>query len=381
VIFEPIMDYLNSREVYLADVYAPPFIYSIGCHLFNIHNHVEPVYFEGGKIPHIPLHLCFTAPAGFMKSFFQTLFVGDAYSILHGVENLPTTQITEITTAGLIGGHEINKWTNTTEEVPGLVDEYKYGIIATEEFDAITSSSKMGYNSTMEHQLLTILDRGIYTKRTKMGEKTNKVFTTFWIANQPDKQINVGSGIMRRFLHLLYAPTPDEFEVFREKWWKQKGIKPSSEELHVIRARISNFRSMLRQIRRIGFDDSVYKFYSKHNLLPYECTIFDRVLIGHHLTVYGADEVILIGIDKEVRAHLNRFIKWKTAISIGADLYQIYRLIQSENSHGIDMKTLYRLLVKLNINTGNFEDKISRLRKSGIVKLKDGKLTIANEVM
>jgi len=377
MIYDAIMDELNSREVYLADIYAPPFIYSITCHMFNIYNQTNSVYFEGGRVPHIPLHLCFTAPAGFMKSFFQTLFVGDKYSILHGT-NIPATQMTEITTAGLIGGHDINKWTSTAEEVRGLIDEYKMGIIATEEFDAITSATKAGYNTTLEHQLLTILDRGVYSKRTKLGEKTNKVFTTFWIANQPDKQINVSSGIMRRFLHLLYAPTPTEFQIFREKWWKQKNLKPSS-NLDRVRRIIDNFPNLLNQIQRVVFRDEVYKFYDKHNLLPYECSIFDRVLIGHHLSVYGADRIIEIGLDDIIKEHLERFIKWKTAITIGADLYQIYTLIKSNG--GLSVKELYNYLIKLNISIVNVEDKITRLRKAGIIKIKDGLLVIANEVM
>jgi len=379
MIYDMIMDELNHREVYLYEIYAPPFIVSTACHLFNIFNYQHKVYYEGGKIPHYVLHLCFTAPAGFMKSFIQDQFIGDEYSILSGTE-IPTAKFTEVTSAGLVGSTDPNKWTRIAEEVPGLLDDYKYGIIATEEFDALTLASKKDYNSNLEHHLLTVLDKGVYYKRTKYGEKKDKVFTTFWVANQPERQVDVSSGIARRFLHLLYVPTPQEFDVFSEKWWSQKNVKPS-DSLVVIRDRLNNFRNLLKLIRRVEFDDSVKRFYDKHELVPHECILLDRYILGYTIARYGVDETLVLTVDdKDLKEQLERLITWREQITFGADLIQLYYIIRSANNEGIEIRKLYRLITKLNLKVDNVNKYLTKLRQLGFVKVAGGKVYLQEDL-
>jgi len=379
MIYDDIMDELNYREVYKYETYAPPFIVSIACHLFNIFNYQHKVYYEGGKIPHYCLHICFTAPAGFMKSFMQSMFIGDEHSILYNT-SIPTTMVTEITTAGLVGTMERNKWTKMGEEVEGLLDEYKYGIVASEEFDAITSASKKDYNTNLEHQLLTILDRGIYTKRTLAGEKTDKVFTTFWVANQPEKQISVSSGIFRRFLHLLYLPSPSEFNEFRDTWWSQKN-KPPSAQLDHIRDKIDNFRNLLPLIRRIEFGDDIYRFYEHHELVPHECILLDRYILGYHLARYGVDETITLSIDdNDLKNQLELLIKWREQVLFGADVIQVYYIIKDYNGNGIELRKLYKQITKLNMKLERVNNHVMKLHQMGIVRIQNGRVKLADDV-
>ena len=100
-LFELILQELEYRGVAFVRKFAPPYIASIGAHLFNIHNKEHQVFYELGRIPDMRVHIMMVAPPGFTLDphslvlmedgslkFLKDVRVGDRLASIDGRPNI-----------------------------------------------------------------------------------------------------------------------------------------------------------------------------------------------------------------------------------------------------------------------------------------------------
>lgn len=323
-VYADIMDELNSRETYKHEIYAPYYIASYGTHCFNLMNQREKIYWDGKRLPNMRMHVLFVAPPGFMKSHYLGIMGGDDYSIFRntGVDIGAEQSMTE---AGFIGTIvNINGIGTPTE---GAAMTFKQGMLMIDEFSAITNALKVQYNSQLDTQLLAALDHGRVFKRLGGGKIEYTTNLTLWAGVQPARY-DMTSGLGRRLCYLLFLPTRQDNDLLMETMHRTRNIAPVDSDMLKLRERISKWKESMNIIKRVEFSDSVLNKYKELGLFSYESSYFDRILLGWHLAVYGADTTMYIDVkDNEIDTIIKREKKWRDTIGKGVDYAQLMKLI------------------------------------------------------
>jgi len=157
VIYDAILEELKSREVYKAEVYAPFYICSFGCHEFNLYNQMAEIYFEAREVPSLRMHILFVAPPGMMKSFYMKQFLQGKYAIFRGT-GLNFGFESTLTEAGFVG--TVMNVAGDILITDGAAKIYADGILGVDEFSAITKALQQQHSTQLDTQLLSALDHG-----------------------------------------------------------------------------------------------------------------------------------------------------------------------------------------------------------------------------
>lgn len=384
-IIQPILEELESRFVYKADVYAPFYISSYATHVFNLHNQENEVYWESKKIPNLRLHLMFIAPPGFMKSFYGDTMCGNTYSIF-GNTGVDIGIEASMTEAGLVG--------TVTQEgtaVVGAAGIYSKGIVFIDEFSAITNALQSQYNSQMDPQLLSILDSGKVSKRLSAGPLTYDTNMTLWTGVQPAKY-DLSSGMGRRLCFMLFVPTAaDNAELIRRQRL-MRNIETNKGQLELLRTKINNWRSSIYNIQHVEFDSSVDRMHEKLGLFSFEVSHFNRIMLGYCLARDGGDTSVTIDAkDKNLIQLLERAKRWRDSIVMGVDYLQLMKTvrIQGDAKANADMGTISytcekKYLIKESLmvgwNTQQVSEKLIEMNRFGLIKLSGSQVIITDRL-
>lgn len=233
--------------------------------------------------------------------------------------------VTHNTEAGFIGTIvNINGIGTPTE---GAAMTFKQGMLMIDEFSAITNALKVQYNSQLDTQLLAALDHGRVFKRLGGGKIEYTTNLTLWAGVQPARY-DMTSGLGRRLCYLLFLPTRQDNDLLMETMHRTRNIAPVDSDMLKLRERISKWKESMNIIKRVEFSDSVLNKYKELGLFSYESSYFDRILLGWHLAVYGADTTMYIDVkDNEIDTIIKREKKWRDTIGKGVDYAQLMKLI------------------------------------------------------
>jgi len=215
---------LSERKVIFAERFIPYFFMSYGAHIFNLMNFRRHIYFEHGRIPDMRCHLLFVAPPGFSKSFFMKQCFSEDFGIL----NTPTIKTTfqgSCTEAGFVGTIEKNK--GTPIKRMGLAEEYKDGIVAIEEFTAITKVLEQKHSLTFEAQLNSALFGGLVKKRLASGSISYRTRVTL-IAGTQIAKFDISGGLGRRLSYIYWVPSPSDFRKLAQAVRKERTFRWTS---------------------------------------------------------------------------------------------------------------------------------------------------------
>jgi len=212
------MEELERRNALKREVYAPYYVCSYAMHCFNIMNKSRQIYWEGGEIPNLRLHIIFVAPPGYMKSYYLRQMGGGEHAILNtynetlgnGIQMVYKQNLNE---AGLVGTfiHSGNR----VERQIGAAEEYSNGFLLIDEFKGITDALNASYNSQMDTQLLAALDHGHISKQMAAGIIDFDTNFTMWGGVQPARY-ELAGGMGRRMLFLLNIPDKELKEQLRD---------------------------------------------------------------------------------------------------------------------------------------------------------------------
>ena len=254
-LYDMILEELKARNVYKYETFGPFYICSFACHVFNLHNRREEVYFEAREVPSLRMHILFVAPPGWSKSFYMKQFLQGKYAIFRGT-GLNYGFESTLTEAGFVG--TIRYEMGEILIIDGAAKIYSDGIIGIDEFSAITKALQQQHSTLLDTQLLAALDHGLVCKRLGAGKIEYETQLTLWAGIQP-MRFDLTSGMGRRFIYLAFFPTKDEADTLLQSWWKSKNVRPDVRHLEKIRHRIRQFMKDIRQVRQLDFTDKVLK--------------------------------------------------------------------------------------------------------------------------
>ena len=386
-VLDTIMGELHDRKAYLADTYAPYYVYSYGVHAFNLHNQRCKLYSEGGQLPNMRLSILFVAPSGFMKTYYRRQMVDRTSGIFTGCKvQLGYEQ--ELSGAGLVGTFKPYKDPTTTcdIEVEGAAKTYQYGIVSVDEFSGITNALTSHYNNQMDSQLLMILDSGEVFKHLGSGKIEFITYMTLWAGVQPARY-DLRSGMGRRMVFLVFIPTKhDNANLIRAQHDAQNIAQDNVRMTHIW-DEVNTWVDDINKIERIEFDESLTELYLNMDLFSFEVSYFNRLALGYELAVNGPRKKITVDAhDKGIREMFEQQKQWRTNIMIGIEVVQMAKLISmggiedKEGNISIDRRKLMTDATMVGWNAGQVNEKLQELMKQGFVKIRGHNITLECEL-
>lgn len=363
---------MHSRKAYLGDTYTPYFVCSYAAHAFNLINQKEQIYWEGKRLPSMRLHLIFVAPPGYMKSYYMNQ-MGDRDVGVFGGSKIQIGYKQSMSEAGLVG--TIRVFEDVPYETEGVAKTYKDGIVMIDEFSAITNAMKISYNNQMDSQLLALLDHGRINKDLAGGNIEYQSNMTLWGGVQPARY-DFTSGMGRRMCFMLFLPTAIDNDNLMDIMNETRNIKVDRHQMNAIWGAIDKWYDDLHVIKHVEFDDSVLRLYKRLRLNSFESPLFDRLLLGYHLSMYPPDEHIIVSAKDPMLLDLvSREKQWRDDIVRGVPLIQIKRIIsmcgvQQDGMFAINKKELADSATMLGWNVQQVNELLVEMIKCQMVQTK-----------
>jgi len=365
---------LKRRKIEDIDTYAPYYIISYACHCFNLINLKEKIYYEGGGIPNMRLHLVNIGAPGTGKSYMMKQMGHADYGIFAGTSKKFQFE-GNMSESGLSGSF-FRTATGETQTIEGAAYENKYGFILFDEFSALHDAMRQSYNSNLETQLLQALDSGMINKRLSGGRISYDTNFTLWGGVQPVRT-NLSRGLGRRLCVLLHKTNLSDTEKMIDAQFESMNVTFNAHELENMRRSIDYWANSFSMIRRIDFDVSIKKFYKRlgthHNNIP----IYNKILLGYVLAKYGAEKYLTIS-DDEVEAIklIEQEEEWRDDVMSGSDLMQILDLIMQfgqglgDGTFIIPKAKLMKVGSKIHLTLEVMDEMIKKLHKMGMFEIK-----------
>lgn len=378
------MTELRRRKIEDVDAYAPFFLISYACHVFNLINRERHIYTFGGLVPNMRVPVLFMAPPGCGKSYLLKHLTDKMYGIFATQGEYPITLEQGLTEAGLIGTRRANADGTTTPE-PGAAYENRTGFIVIDEFSAISAAMKAPYNSQLESQLLTALDSGNVRKRLATGRIEYHTDFTLWCGIQPIK-CDLSGGLGRRMALLLNIPNRESRQRYKNAAKYSDNITIDIPTLFNMRDRINMWCSSLGSIKKITIDESLLE-YLDHEL-DADSAIMDfykRIIIGYHLIKYGASSLeIVVKPNDELLNILETSHLWREQVTQGPEIQQIIEII-SQNAelrgreYYIDKLTLNQYAGRMHLSASQLHAKLTDMHKYGYIKMNGDTIVMPEE--
>lgn len=371
-----VMGEMQSRNAYLYETYVPFFVCSYASHAFNLVNQRKQIYWEGKRLPSMRLHLMFVAPPGYMKSYYMNHMGEPDYGIFNG-SKIQMGFKQSMSEAGLIG--TIRVFEEVPYETDGVAKTYKDGILMVDEFSAITNAFKISYNNQMDSQLLALLDHGRVNKDLAGGSIEYQSNMTLWGGVQPARY-DFTSGMGRRMCFMLFLPTRFDNDNLLDIMNTTRNLRSDPAAMHGIWSRIDTWVDSLEQIQTVEFDSSVLRLYKRLGLNSFESPLFDRLLLGYHLSMYPADEHLVIGAtDPMLLDIVQREKKWRDDIVKGIPFIQIKRIIamsghQAEGTFTMSKNMLMDEAAMLGWNAQQVNELLVEMARCEMVRTKGGQI-------
>lgn len=334
------LEYLRQCKVAFAERFAPPFISAIGAHLLNLENRKREFYLEHGRLSNLRTHVFFCAPPGYMKTLMLQKFLDGPTSIAGTCDQVKVGFEGSMTEAGFTG--TIKVVNGEPVKVHGAAWDHRESILGIDEFAALTNSMKQEHSINLDSAMLTALDSGYCIKRLAMGKIQYITDMTLLTGSQPAR-FNLTSGLGRRFIFLYFIPTREEsYEIKMSRRLAKKSF-PSSTVLYNIRKNLQKSVEIVPQIKKLIFDDKIYKKLDKMKIPHFEEMLFERIAAGHTIAMQnGGDSKLHIEVDYELGQLFNKAQRWRIEIKKGAETEEVFSVVRE-----MDMCTITQIKNRL----------------------------------
>lgn len=362
------LEILRSRKIRFADRFIPYFFSAYSMHLFNLMNRRRRIYFEHKRIPDMRLQTLIIAPPGFSKSLFMRQCFDEEVGILYS-DGVKTTFEGTCTEAAWVGTYD--KVGGSSVKVEGLAEEYKEGIVAIEEFTAITRTLEQQHSLTFEPQLAATLWEGEVRKRVAKGPPIRYHTDVTLIGGTVIMRFEIAGGLGRRFFYIYWVPSPSDFAELREavRNGVDSDLKSVNEDRRILaeyRARLSKFQSDIDNISRISFSDGLYDFFNGRP--HFEHLIYRKLALGYALfSSDGVRNQVSVELDGRLKRLLSEAMEWRDQLLADPECSQVLELIKS---HGgvVSKGDLQKELLGYSINWDGSSYIVDKLVRMGKVK-------------
>lgn len=377
-IYDDVMIELKRRNVQDYEKFGPYFIISFACHAFNLMNEDNRIFMAGGQLPNMRLHLLFMAPPGTGKSFFLKQFGNITTGILKHAGH-PLHMEGSMTEAGLIGTVKSEPDGSVTV-LPGAAREHGKSVFIIDEFMAMMSAMKAGYNSQLEAQLLTALDSGDVSKRLANGPIEYHTSFSLWCGIQPVKA-SLEGGLGRRFCFLLNVPNEQDMDRYADAVMASDNISVDTSHLDAFRKKVTFWITTLNMIEQVTFDKEIYDLL-RHvvKAYSYEYDVYKRIALGYHLSKYGASKHVHVRLDEDLTKIIIQQGDWRWKIMQGPRVQQVIELIKQSGyimdngEFGMTKAELIRHGVSMQLSANLVHEITLDAARLGYVKIRGTKI-------
>ena len=377
------MNELGRRKVLRKELYAPYYVCSFAIHCFNLMNQKKKIYWEGGEVPSLRLHIIFVAPPGYMKSYYLKQMGGGDHALLRTyVEDENENGINMIYAQNLNESGLVGTWMKEGEHMVrkhGLAERHAESFVLVDEFKGITDALRS--NGQMDTQLLAALDHGHIAKDMAGGTISYDTNFTMWGGVQPGRY-ELEGGMGRRMLFLVNNPDDKLKRELRRAQFEAKNIRSDDLGSKLFHREIDKWRESLEIIESVEFDESIIDLYDKYDVEPYDTSYFDRLILGYHLATMGPERQMLLDVkDSYLRELIDREVEWRKQVSMGPDLIQIQNVIktfgvQAGNVCAIKRQTYIEQCASISISATKALSRLEELQHYGLVIVSGQNITM-----
>lgn len=355
---------MTERKIGFVDLILPHYVAAACCHVMNLENKRREFYFEHGQPADLRLHVFFTAPPGYMKTFILKRCL-DRNNSLFGNSIIKTAFLGEMTTAGFIGTTEMVDGDTITHT--GAAYDFQEHILGIDEFSVITNMMQSEHSKNLDNAMLTALDSGYIIKRLASGEIRYETHLTLFTGSQPAR-FNLTSGLGRRFDMVYFVPSQAEQVQMRQFRREGKGVVGQNATTQAVYHLTERLTDDLKRVRQLSFDDSIYKALDAFRIPHFEEPLYEKLAMGMSLATQKIEEDFVVKCTPQIQAVWNQEYQWRFKIKAGAQDSQVMQII-TENP-GIDESILKDLLLDFGMSYAETFMAIENLhhqRRIGIV--------------
>lgn len=376
-LFETALEIFKERRFINYDKILPLYICSIGCHMFNYLNKTkkEPMFTSGGLIPDMRAHIFMVTIPGFGKTYTIEQFISDKMGVLSQSE-VKTGRIAEVSAAGLVGSIKTTQDGSTITDKGALQRKKEY-ILCSDEFSMITNSAKQQHSKTLTSVLLTALDGGNVTKDLVGGGIEFVTYSTIWGAVQP-AVYELGQGLPRRFLFVVYMPDYHDFMKFRQAADESDNVRTDLRKLLQFKRGVNErFIEIKDKLKHIEFDESFSKWLKQFMLPHYEETLFKRILLGYWIMKLDElPETLVLKLNDEVEDLIRREMKWRLTVQKGVKKIRINEIIR--HIEKIEYDNLIKMLLSFSLEYTTIERELMVLESHKFIKISEDRKWVYN---
>jgi len=324
-VYSLILAELNERGCAYVEKYAPYYITSTGCHLFNLMNQQKEVFIEGGRVSDTRLHIIFCSPPGFSKTYWLEQFLRGKQALLLG-SGIDITMEAAMTGAGFVGTTRFSDGESVRE--PGLAEEHHAAICGIEEFAAVTNMFRQSYSGELDTALLQALDSGFVYKRLASGSINYRTCITLHTGSQPSR-FDLSSGLGRRFIFIEFIPMRKDFRLLTKARRRSRGINFNPVRTRLIRDTIDGLKPRLSKITDVDIDDEFYDFMDKFGVVHYEEALYEKMLLGYSVMSGNLhDNVLFMEMTPAAKMFLLDEINHRRSIKKGSEFSQVFAVLE-----------------------------------------------------
>jgi len=324
---------LKERGCAYVDRYAPYYVTSTGCHLFNLANRKNEVFIEAGRVSDTRLHIIFCAPPGCSKTYWLEQFLRGKQAIL-AESCVDITMEASMTGAGFVGTTRFSDGESVRE--PGLAETHSAALCGIEEFSAVTNMFRQSYAGDLDTALLQALDSGYVYKRLASGSIKYQTAITLHTGSQPAR-FDLSSGLGRRFIFIEFIPTRADFKMLTMARRKSRGIRYNPVRTRLIKDTLKKLSDSLFDINEVEIDGNFYDFMDKYNIIHYEEALYEKMLLGYSvMTGNIVGKTLFLEFTPDAQKFLADEITHRRNIKKGSEFSQVFAVLE-DSGGGAEM--------------------------------------------
>ena len=233
------------------------------------------------------------------------------------------------------------------------------------------------HSKTLTGVLLTALDSGNVTKDLVGGGIEFVTYATVWGAVQP-AVYELGRGMPRRFLFVVYMPDYDDFMKFRD-------AVDGSDNLHLDIKKLLEFKHGMNEkvaqvknnLMHIEYSERFNKWLRQFMLPHYEATLFRRILLGYWIMKLDViPEVLKLDLNDEVQEVIEQEMAWRLQVQKGVEKIKVWEVIRNIKEMAYD--NLIKMLLSFSLEFKYIEQELGILISRKFIKISDDGTIVYN---
>ncbi len=363
--------YINYKKI------IPLYLCSLACHVFNLANKTRPapIYTSGGLIPDMRCNMFMVTIPGFGKTYTIEQFISSHTGLVDSTE-LKTGRIGEVTTAGMVGSIKTSP-DGAVIHTQGALQRKAEHLLCSDEFSLVTTSGKQQHSKTLNAMLLNALDSGNVNKDQVGGGIGFVTYATVWGAVQP-AVYELGTGMPRRFIFVVYMPDYADFMKFRDAVDEADNLHLDLKKLLLFRHEFDKkYKDIMEKIQHIEYDPGFKKWMRNFMLPHYEVALFKRILLGYWLMKLDViPETLVLTLNDEVKQIIEQEMVWRLEVQKGVEKIKIWEVIK--NLEEITYDSLVKMLLSFSLDFQFIEKELMMLTARKYIRLNDDGTIVYN---